>query len=137
MICPICTSTLDPAQTYTNRSGTESIRCPYCASTINADEARTAAEIRAAHGAELQKRCQGNGKVSKRSNEYADAIDPDVFERLPKTVIAAIAVSFCTTGGDRIEEATGRILAEWQILHNAGIVPQAPPAKWQSREIED
>lgn len=60
-------------------------------------------------------------------NEYAFAAGPDVFERAPKTVWAALAVSFASNGGDYIDEVRDRIVREWWILHENGIVPQKPP----------
>jgi len=65
--------------------------------------------------------------ANKKGNEYAEAIDRDVYEKMPKAVIAAVAVSFATCGGDHIEEATNAMLVEWWTLYQAGIVPQKPP----------
>ena len=63
-------------------------------------------------------------KGFKTSNEYAQQIRN--YEAIPKAVLAAIAVSALTCGGDWLEEATDRINAEWLVLHEAGIVPQKP-----------
>ena len=60
-------------------------------------------------------------------NEYAEMIGSDLYRRAPKAVVAAIAVSVLTQGGDYLEDARQRFLAEWDALHAAGIVPQAPP----------
>ncbi len=60
----------------------------------------------------------------KTTNEYAREIKN--YDNIPKAVLAAIAVSAVTCGGDLLDEATERINAEWQILHEAGIVPQKP-----------
>lgn len=49
-----------------------------------------------------------------------------LFEDMPKSVLAAIAVSSLTMGGDYLDEAEERAAREWQILFDAGIVPQRP-----------
>lgn len=64
--------------------------------------------------------------VQNKTNEYAAALG-DLFDRTPKAVLAAIAVSVCTQGGDFLDEAAGRLLHEWDVLHANGIVPQKPP----------
>ena len=57
-------------------------------------------------------------------NEYAALIGLDLYERTPKAVLAAIAVSYTINSeGDAREY----VLSEWATLHHAGIVPQAPP----------
>ncbi len=61
--------------------------------------------------------------VNYKSNPYADALGP-VFEKCPKAVLAAIAVSFATDGGQHLEQAQGRILREWEALFIAQVVPQ-------------
>lgn len=63
--------------------------------------------------------------LKNKRNLYADQLG-DIFDECPKAVLAAIAVSFATTGGDFLSEARERIAEEWHILHQAGIVPQAP-----------
>lgn len=65
----------------------------------------------------------GAGKIT---NEYALAVGRDLYADIPKAVWAAIAVSALTSGGDWIEDAAQLVVAEWQALHIAGIVPQAP-----------
>jgi hypothetical protein len=62
----------------------------------------------------------------KIKNEYSEALG-DLYEIVPKAVIAAVAVSSLTLGGDYIEEARTRFLTEWAALYTAGIVPQKPP----------
>lgn len=49
-----------------------------------------------------------------------------LFDEMPKSVVAAIAVSALTMGGDFLEEAKQRAAREWQALYDAGIVPQRP-----------
>lgn len=62
--------------------------------------------------------------ANKISNEYQAALKN--YEQIPKAVLAAIAVSFASCGGDNIEEAQDAIMDEWKALFNAGIVPQKP-----------
>lgn len=64
--------------------------------------------------------------VTKITNDYAMAAGRDIYESIPKAVWAAIAVSALTCGGDHLDEAADRVLAEWTILHSNGIVPQPP-----------
>jgi hypothetical protein len=59
-------------------------------------------------------------------NGYAAELGP-WFDRIPKSVFAAIAVSALTQGGDYLEKATVRVCDEWRVLHDNGIVPQKPP----------
>lgn len=69
--------------------------------------------------------------LQNRSNAYADTLidnmPTDIYTRCPKAVFAAIAVSALTLGGDYLEEARPRILAEWWCLFDNGIVTQKPP----------
>ena len=62
----------------------------------------------------------------KRTNEYArNCMD---LYAAPKAVFAAIAYSFCSSGGDlSVSEAQKRLLDEWWTLYENGIVPQKPP----------
>ena len=65
----------------------------------------------------------------KIGNEYASELG-DLYARTPKAVLAAVAVSVLTRGGDDLDDpdaARARLLDEWRILHLNGIVPQAPP----------
>ena len=64
--------------------------------------------------------------VNNNSNEYARALE-ELFDKTPKTVLAAIAVSALTSGGDKLRMAKPYLLREWRILHENGIVPQKPP----------
>lgn len=63
--------------------------------------------------------------MTKTTNEYSQALGT-LFDETPKAVLAAIAVSALTCGGDRLEEAKARVAHEWRILHANGIVPQKP-----------
>ena len=60
----------------------------------------------------------------KHTNEYQ--MELSQFDRIPKSVLAAIAVSFASCGGDNLDEAEAVILDEWRALYAAGIVPQKP-----------
>lgn len=64
--------------------------------------------------------------MKNKTNEYANALG-DILDKAPKTVLAAIAVSALTTGGDEIQYARIRVLNEWQVLYDNGIVSQKPP----------
>ncbi len=66
--------------------------------------------------------------VQKKQNEYMNVLPRDFYANCPKSVFAAIAVSLATVGGDYLDEAAARILAEWRALYEAGIVEQKPPA---------
>lgn len=68
--------------------------------------------------------------ANKTSNAYADSISYELFSAIPKSVFAAIAISALTCGGDQLDEATTKLIEEWNILHQNGIVPQAPPRKF-------
>jgi hypothetical protein len=59
------------------------------------------------------------------NNDYARELGA-LFDEMPKSVIAAIAVSALTMGGDYLDEAAIRAAREWQVLHDAGIVQQKP-----------
>jgi hypothetical protein len=62
-------------------------------------------------------------------NQYANLIDPDLFDRTPKAVFAAMAVSGLSGGGDYLEgmDVDQAVLEEWDALYRSGIVPQRPP----------
>lgn len=71
--------------------------------------------------------------VGKTMNEYAAVIDgvhgakDNVYEVAPKAVIAAVAVSLLSCGGDNLDAARDAFIREWWTLHENGIVPQKPP----------
>lgn len=67
----------------------------------------------------------------KKLNRYVGAIGAGVYEDCPRAVLAAIAVSSMTCGGDHLDKGRSRILAEWDALHVAGIVPQSLPEKYR------
>ncbi len=76
-------------------------------------------------------------RVNKTSNAYADVIPDSVFEKIPKAVFAAIAVSFATCGGSNLDDATRAVIREWSILHQNGIVPQSIPAALRKYDKPD
>ncbi len=59
------------------------------------------------------------------TNEYQSELGK-LFDEMPKAVLAAVAVSFATQGGDRLSEAQVLIAKEWGVLNQNGIVPQKP-----------
>jgi hypothetical protein len=63
----------------------------------------------------------------KKTNEYTKRIDSRVFEKTPKTVFAAIAVSAIMRDSAKYD-ATKYLLEEWWILHDNDIIPQKPVA---------
>ncbi len=66
----------------------------------------------------------------KATNCYQQALSESLYRDCPKAVLAAIAVSALTQGGDFVDEADQRLITEWDVLHGNGIVPQPVPAKW-------
>lgn len=64
--------------------------------------------------------------VAKQMNSYANELGGMLYGDAPKAVLAAIAVSALTCGGDLLAEAKERLLREWWILFDNGIVPQKP-----------
>jgi hypothetical protein len=55
------------------------------------------------------------------SNEYSRAFG-QLYERIPKAVFAAVAYSYCSTGGDlEPDEAVDRFLTEWATLYLNGL----------------
>ena len=64
--------------------------------------------------------------VTNLFNEYARLLP--YYDRIPKTVLAAIAVSYASRGGDCLHEAAANVAREWATLYQNGIVPQKPPA---------
>lgn len=72
--------------------------------------------------------------VFKMTNEYADVLGYDLYAKMPKAVLAAIAVSFASLqvegqGGESLDRDAIRaaMIEEWTILHSNGIIPQKPP----------
>lgn len=59
------------------------------------------------------------------TNEYQREMG-DLFDEIPKSVLAAIAVSALTCGGDQISTARARLAKEWEVLNLNGIVQQKP-----------
>jgi len=69
--------------------------------------------------------------VGNRTNQYQTLAGYDLFEDIPKSVWAAIACGFyfnrMEDGSPSVRE---EIIREWSALKEAGIVPQAVPAKY-------
>ena len=59
-------------------------------------------------------------------NEYVATLGT-LFDRAPKAVLAAVAVSYASVGGDYLPLARINVLREWWVLYDNGIVPQRPP----------
>lgn len=57
----------------------------------------------------------------KINNVYALELGK-MFAECPKAVLAAIAVSALTSGGDYLDEAKQRLANEWLVLHQNGVV---------------
>jgi hypothetical protein len=70
-------------------------------------------------------------------NEYSTQLESGLYDRIPKAVLAAIAVSLTSVGGEELERAQKRIMWEWECLHMNGIVPQTPPREWRQKECPD
>ena len=64
----------------------------------------------------------------KTGNEYHRVIGKLATE-CPKTVLAALAVSYASSGGDFLDRAERALAYEWQVLYDNGIVPQKPATK--------
>lgn len=65
-------------------------------------------------------------KGFRTSNSYVKQLGA-LYAKVPKAVLAAIAVSSLTCGGDYIDRAEELLLWEWSCLWRNGIVPQKPP----------
>lgn len=66
--------------------------------------------------------------VFKLENSYQQEINSSFYEKCPKAVFAALAVSYMVNHGIvSFEEVTGEMLSEWNNLYEQGIVPQKPP----------
>lgn len=61
-----------------------------------------------------------------QTNVYADAIG-DMIDRIPKSVLAAIAFSYASCGGDDFQAGVQNLIREWWVLYQNQIVPQKPP----------
>lgn len=60
----------------------------------------------------------------KTGNEYAEALGR-LYADTPKSVLAAIVVSWAMC--PQFEDVPAKVLDEWSVLHDNGIVPQKPP----------
>ena len=59
----------------------------------------------------------------KSMNYYAEKVGAELYA----AVLAAVAASALTVGGDYIDRAGVEILREWWCLYDNQIVPQKPP----------
>lgn len=63
----------------------------------------------------------------KKQNEYQRMLSQEFFNKTPKAVFAALAVSFVYNHKEFSKETIEDYLkAEWELLHTQGIVPQKP-----------
>lgn len=63
----------------------------------------------------------------KKTNEYSELVN-DIYDRTPKAVFAAIAVSeYINRLNIPIGSLSDAVLKEWGALYKSGIVPQKPP----------
>lgn len=70
----------------------------------------------------------------KTTNSYQNILSPEFLEKCPKSVLAAIAVSFTINHQNFSEEmAEEVILNEWHILHKNGTIPQKPHREVKNR----
>ncbi len=63
--------------------------------------------------------------LNNKGNEYQRLLKD--FDKMPKTVLAAIAVSFALRQVDEdFDKAEAEVKNEWVALHNMGIISQKP-----------
>jgi hypothetical protein len=63
--------------------------------------------------------------LKNKSNDYAKLLDN--FDKIPKSVFAAIAVSYVLRdNNENFPTVKEGILKEWEVLYNNNIVPQKP-----------
>lgn len=63
--------------------------------------------------------------LQNKSNQYQKLLKE--YDKIPKAVLAAIAVSYALLRTDEdFEKVEEEIKREWAILHQNGIVPQKP-----------
>jgi hypothetical protein len=70
-----------------------------------------------------------NGKLQRRlklDNEYSNSIG-ELFERTPKAVFAALAVSFAMRIFGEDCDVPAELREEWRALWANHIIPQCPP----------
>jgi len=63
--------------------------------------------------------------INTMHNEYSKALGK-LFDEMPKAVLAAVAVSYASAGGDALDIAERVIAYEWRVLFENGIVAQRP-----------
>lgn len=70
-------------------------------------------------------------------NIYVQAAGEELINEIPKTVLAAIAISALTFGGDELQLAAQRLAREWRVLYESGIVPQRPTRAARAAEVPE
>ena len=76
--------------------------------------------------------------LGNKSNSYVWSMDngtSGLFDKIPKSVFAAMAVSALTCGGDYLEKASFVICKEWCALYDNGIITQKPTS--EARKLAD
>ncbi len=68
-------------------------------------------------------------------NKYQKQISREVFDRTPKAVFAALAVSYFIN--TEVEHIDAALLDEWQLLYMQGIIPQKPPNISVERTVDN
>lgn len=73
--------------------------------------------------------------VFKKENKYQKLLSPEFYDKCPKAVLAAIAVSYVLNHiGTDPELAEETLLAEWHTLYANGIIPQVPSRRNKNAE---
>lgn len=71
------------------------------------------------------------------TNEYSESIRPEFFQDVPKSIWAAIAISYLLHDrGARWDEVEDLVLHEWDVLHRNGIIPQKARAGGKSPRMD-
>ena len=62
----------------------------------------------------------------KARNNYVDGIPLQLYNRIPKAVWAALALSYASQGGENFNGVMDKIFDEWSKLYLNDVVPQKP-----------
>jgi hypothetical protein len=66
----------------------------------------------------------------KITNEYSRVLGP-LYERMPKAVLAAVAVSFAHRMSGGFDAVPSTVMDEWQTLFDNGLVTQKPSLEFR------
>ena len=65
--------------------------------------------------------------LKNKGNDYQALLTPEFYDAIPKSVLAAIAISLMLNYLDGNEtKVQHELIKEWQALYDNGIVPQKP-----------